>query len=107
MIENDLVKEYTVDIANLSFTIATVEEVGMAKIFTKQPYGHIPDAYSVSWSEWIKNSEGEKLQVEASPKTYKVKKFQKFETYEDARLFFIKKVDGISLLYKEDNGTKK
>lgn len=104
--------EIVIDIANLSFTIGNVEEVGLSKIYTDKPYKMSPDAYSVSWSEWIKDEGGDTLKVKSEPQVYKVKKFQKFingggtNAYEKARLFFIKKVDEISKTYDEESFKK-
>ena len=92
-------KEIIIDIAHLSFSIETVEEVALQKIYDSIPYGDKPDAYSVSWSEWIGNGT---MEAKTEEQTYKVKKFQRFDTYEKARTFFLKKVDLISKLYKEE-----
>lgn len=91
-------QEIVIDIAHLSFAVETTEEVALSKIYSKKPYGEKPDAYSVSWSEWTGNGT---MVAEAEAQIYKVKKFQKFETYKEARLFFISKVDIISTRYKE------
>jgi hypothetical protein len=89
----------TVDIAHLSFSIETTEEVSLVKIYKNKPYGEIPDAYAVSWSEWIGN--GTMVAAEEE-QIYKVKKFQEFPVYEAARKFFLDKVDIISSRYKEE-----
>ena len=98
-------KEILIDIANLSFTIDTIEEVGMSKIFVETLYDK-PTAYSVSWSEWVKNNQGDTIQAKTEAQTYKTKIIQRFESYDLAREFFIKKIDEISLSYKE-GGIKK
>jgi hypothetical protein len=99
--------EMLVDIAGLSFTADQVEEVGLVKVFSKTPYGKAPDAYAVNWSEWKKGSEGQKLEAETEAQVYKVKKFQRFPSYEAARVFFLGKVDEISRKYKEPGGIEK
>ena len=94
MDENEIV----VDIINLSFTVDSVEEVKLAKIFDKGKTLNKPSAYSVSWNEWIKEGA---IKAEKEPQTYRVAKLQRFENYELARLFFLTKVDVISRSYKE------
>ena len=104
--------ELVVDIANLAFTVGLVEEVGLAKVYNTEHLKNIPDAYTVSWSEWIKNHAGNTLKSKEEPQVYKVKKFQKFidsdvqTAYEKARLFFLQKIDEISKSYKEEHHLK-
>ena len=88
----------TVDIAHLSFSMETKEEVSLSKIYKHKPYTDRPDAYSVSWSEWIGNGT---MIAKEEAQIYQVKKFQEFVTYEEARKFFVSKVDIISFRYKE------
>ena len=90
-------QEIEVPIAHLSFSIETTEEVALSKVF-KKPYSDRPIAYAVSWSEWIGNGT---MVAETEEQIYKVKKFQKFDSYEKARTFFIGKVDVLSSRYKE------
>ena len=91
-----MTNEIVIDIASLSFTMGRIEEVALSKIFSKKPYKEVPDAFAVSWSEWVG---GQNLEAEITEQTYKVKKFQRFEDYEEARKFFLGKVDNISKLY--------
>jgi hypothetical protein len=95
MVDNEI----TVDIAHLSFSIGTIEEVALQKIYEIVPYTDKPDAYSVSWSEWIGDG---KMEAKSEEQTYKVKKIQKFSTYEKARVFFVGKVEFISKEYNEN-----
>ncbi|MHA2099662.1 MAG: hypothetical protein ACW99A_13380 [Candidatus Kariarchaeaceae archaeon] len=88
-----------VDIAHLSFSIDTIEEVALQKIFESIPYRDKPDAYSVSWSEWIGDNS---IVAKKEEQTYKVKKVQRFDTYAKARIFFVDKVNSISSKYKEE-----
>ena len=93
------IQEIIIDIAHLSFSIETMEEVSLSKVYTERPYSDKPDAYSVSWSEWIGNGT---MVAKEEAQIYKVKKFQKFTNYNEARLFFLGKVDIISSRYKEN-----
>ena len=96
--------DIVVDIANFSFTVGKIEEVGLAKIYNKFPFTE-PTAYSVTWSEWLKDSAGDAIEAKKEEQTYKVKKIQKFPNYEEARKFFISKVNDISIVYKEESKT--
>jgi hypothetical protein len=95
---NEKEKEIVIDIISLSFTVDTIEEVKLAKIFDKEKPHDKPSAYSVSWNEWIK---GGTIQAQTEPQTYRVAKLQRFENYELARVFFLDKVNIISQSYKE------
>jgi len=96
-------EDIVVNIANFSFTVGKIEEVGLAKIYNKFPFTE-PTSYSVTWSEWLKNKEGEIIEAKLEEQIYKVKKIKKFPVYEEARKFFIGKVDEISTVYKEGAG---
>lgn len=84
--------ETTVDIASFSFNVGGIEEVGLAKIFIKVPYTNKPDAYSVTWSEWQKNVEGDRIQAKNEPQIQKVKKIQKIKTWQQAKDLFMDKI---------------
>lgn len=90
-------QEIEIPIAHLSFSIETTEEVALSKVF-KKPFADNIVAYSVSWSEWIGNGT---MVAETEEQIYKVKKFQKFSSYEEARKFFLSKVDLLSSRYRE------
>jgi hypothetical protein len=89
-------RETSIDIANLSFSVDKIEEVTLSKIFISEPQTTKPSAYSVAWTEWVGNGI-----AKAEPEVTKTRNIQRFENYELARMFFISKVDEISKAYKE------
>jgi hypothetical protein len=94
--------ETSVDIANFSFNVGKMEEVGLSKVWSKLPYTKLPDSYSVTWSEWIKDEEGKKIVAETEPQVQKVKNIQKFVDFNKAKDKFLQKVTDYLLLYKEE-----
>jgi hypothetical protein len=94
------------NIASLSFFMDRIEEVEIKKIYRSSR--ERPDAYSVSWSEWMEDADGKSIRAEVQPQTQKIKQIQKFEhkdlavAFEQARIFFLTKVDEISRKYKEN-----
>ena len=96
--------ESIVDIASFSFSVGKIEQVGLSKVFTRVPYTEKPDSYSVSWTEWLMDTAGDKIQAEVEVQIQKVKKIQKVRTWREAMDLFLKKVTEHLNSYP-DNGT--
>jgi len=73
----------------------------MAEIWTKIPYGKYPNAWSVGWTEYIKES-GKVTTQSDEGEVYRIRKVERFDNYNEAETFFLKKVQEKLALYKKE-----